>query len=363
MSGVRVDNTLGAGFVSCIFVAILYGITLLQCFIYAQNCKNDAKILKGTCQFNEVIENVTSLKPKYAEYWIPSTSYALYWYTITHYDDPHIVSVIPWMIPVGVLILTPINDGIIRLWFLYRIWIRKGLDIRHDDPAVITPLVVSESNRILVSALGLLSFGVLGIGVGFGCKGTTLKTFPEFAKFSWILYVGLGMLMFVDVCMAGTLVWLLYRKRLTVVSKRTDSVINTIMAYIIHTGLLTSVLTISCFITYATMPKNYVFLALYFPQSKLYLNSFLASLNARESLKREMQPDPMQRLSWPRSSLRENPRNSPIVFKQPNSLPIAMISNKTTETRDQGSSASSLTGRDWQATVSVEREVFVTCDP
>jgi len=72
----------------------------------------------------------------------------------------------------------------------------------------------------------------------------------------------------------------------------------------INTGLVTSVVSIACLVTYGTMPENFIFISLYFVLSKrgycqgmpqgisterastlVYANSFLATLNTRLVLK------------------------------------------------------------------------------
>ncbi|PIL29372.1 hypothetical protein GSI_09423 [Ganoderma sinense ZZ0214-1] len=90
------------------------------------------------------------------------------------------------------------------------------------------------------------------------------------------MYVGLGLLVVTDIYNALVLCYFLYKAR-TGFNTRTDSVINVLLLYTVNTGLITSVFALACFITYAAMPTNYVFLTLYFPLSKLYFNALLAS--------------------------------------------------------------------------------------
>jgi len=57
------------------------------------------------------------------------------------------------------------------------------------------------------------------------------------------------------------------------------------MVYTVQTGLLTSVASLGCVIAYAISPNTYIFLAIYFPLSKLYINALLATLNARDTVR------------------------------------------------------------------------------
>ncbi|OJA19687.1 hypothetical protein AZE42_06943 [Rhizopogon vesiculosus] len=61
------------------------------------------------------------------------------------------------------------------------------------------------------------------------------------------------------------------------------------MAYTINTGCLTSVFSIAGIITCAVMPQTFIFLGIEFWIAKLYINSFLALLNARHYL--QTKPD------------------------------------------------------------------------
>ncbi|KAK7680565.1 hypothetical protein QCA50_016347 [Cerrena zonata] len=188
----------------------------------------------------------------------------------------------------GILLTTPVSDATVRTFFIYRIWI------------------LSRKNKLLVYPLTFLALIVFGIGLGkaiflslsrhltarlsisgFGIKGVAYTNFHDFSRLAWLLYFGLGLLFFVDGYVSLSLIILLYFSRRGF-SSRTDSIINILILYTINTGLLTSLSTLACLIMYAAMPTNYVFLALYFPLSKLYLNAFLATLNARDALRSAM---------------------------------------------------------------------------
>jgi len=52
--------------------------------------------------------------------------------------------------------------------------------------------------------------------------------------------------------------------------------------YAINTGGLTSAFSATTLILYDIMPHNFIFMSTYFVLSKLYVNSFLATLNTRK---------------------------------------------------------------------------------
>ncbi|KAG0694374.1 hypothetical protein DFH29DRAFT_1034531 [Suillus ampliporus] len=102
----------------------------------------------------------------------------------------------------------------------------------------------------------------------------------------------LGVVTFLDIVIASSLCYLLATSRTGTSS--TDSLITKLMGYIINTGCLTrhsSFQPIPCLGSYLVqymfsgsynymMPRKFIFLALEFLMVKLYVNSYLALLNA-----------------------------------------------------------------------------------
>ncbi|KAI0360705.1 hypothetical protein OH77DRAFT_1493124 [Trametes cingulata] len=78
-----------------------------------------------------------------------------------------------------------------------------------------------------------------------------------------ILYISLGAGVVADILIAAAMCVLLVQRR---------------------TGF-SSLCALLCLISYATMPSNFVFIAFYFVLPKLFLNSLLATLNARRPLR------------------------------------------------------------------------------
>ncbi|KZS91159.1 hypothetical protein SISNIDRAFT_414524, partial [Sistotremastrum niveocremeum HHB9708] len=111
----------------------------------------------------------------------------------------------------------------------------------------------------------------------------SLPTFVQLSTISWLLYLGFAMAVTGDFYIACSLCILLYRSRSGL--KSTNSLVNTLIGYSVNTGLITSVTSTVCLFTYVAMPTNFVFLATYFPLSKLYVNAMLATLNCRDYLR------------------------------------------------------------------------------
>ncbi|KDR71512.1 hypothetical protein GALMADRAFT_102487 [Galerina marginata CBS 339.88] len=119
--------------------------------------------------------------------------------------------------------------------------------------------------------------------LGFASRGFVLKTYVKMNEAAAMLYTSLGSAVIADTMVAVSLCILLIKSRTGF--KRTDSLVTTLMVFSINTGLLTSISAIACFVTYAIWPQRFIFMGIYFALSKLYVNSLLASLNARSTLR------------------------------------------------------------------------------
>lgn len=90
-----------------------------------------------------------------------------------------------------------------------------------------------------------------------------------------------------ELLLSGTLVLLLLRSRSGV--RNTDTVIHKLVIYTISTGSLTGLCAIIALITEFASPDTYAYVLLGLLIPSIYLNSMLASLNSRESLRAELE--------------------------------------------------------------------------
>jgi len=189
---------------------------------------------------------------------------SLYAYLITNFGNIAFIPTIEWGIPAGILI-TSTSDTVVRAFFSYRIFILSQRRILPVIPVFIIALII------------------WGIGIAFAEKTFTISFFPEMQALAWLLYLALGLVVVGDAYIAGVLCYYLRKSRVGI--KRTDSLLNLLMIYTVQTGAITSIFSMGCFIAFAVQPGSYVFLALYFPLSKLYTNALFATLNARSNLR------------------------------------------------------------------------------
>lgn len=99
----------------------------------------------------------------------------------------------------------------------------------------------------------------------------------------WMSYYPLSVYTGTDTIIAASLCYLLYTNRTGY--RRTDSLLNTLMLYTVNTGIITSICSLAAIIALKTSPHTFIVAAIEFLLTKIYVNSFLAMLNARNSLR------------------------------------------------------------------------------
>jgi len=115
-----------------------------------------------------------------------------------------------------------------------------------------------------------------------------LRSFDAFVNgYAWVFTLGLSCAASLDVLITVSLCWYLSQSRTGVSSM--DEVIDSIMLYTINNGTLTCLCTVISLICWIVMSHNLIFLGIHFALSKLYANSFLATINTRETLRERSQ--------------------------------------------------------------------------
>jgi len=188
---------------------------------------------------------------------------AVFWYLAFNFNNPGQLAFTHWSIDLqgdceGVVGLT------VELFFALRVWkVSKNIFLTG-----------------FVAALSCLHFL---LGIYFTTQAFSLREFSQFSQLDWVTIAGLGGAAVADLTIAGTLVFFLNRSRTGY--KRTDSIINTLMIYSIKTGLLTSIFATATVIFFVAMPNAFVYDVFFFCLGRLYVNSLLASLNSRQTMR------------------------------------------------------------------------------
>ncbi|KAI0674273.1 hypothetical protein C8Q78DRAFT_1075936 [Trametes maxima] len=248
MVHIALDDTLGAAFLGNIAAASLYGITVLQTYIYYGRNPNDRLYLKTLVFGLWVLDSLH----------LALVTHTVYLYAVTDFGNFLAIEVPTWSVLTQIAV-TGVSDLIVRGGYGNVRCLFASL------PPVNTSSesAVSNKNWFLIVLIGVTSLVVFGGSIAFVVKGFGIPNYPALIEISDILYVSLGAGVAADIFIAASMCVLLAQRQTGFAS-------------------LCALLTL---ITYATMPDNFIFIGFYFVLPKLFLNSLLATLNARRTLR------------------------------------------------------------------------------
>ncbi|KAG2063058.1 hypothetical protein BDR04DRAFT_1111724 [Suillus decipiens] len=247
-----IGRTFGALFIGVIISAVLFGLSNVQAFIYFQTHGNAERIFYKLAVIWLWIFDALHMA---------STVHCIYYYLVINYTNFDALIGLVWSFKLSIAIGFVLIYSV-HLLYIYRIWI-----------------ISKGKSRILSIAVGIVIILRSGVGAVFIWALYQCHVFSDVSKFDWATYMDLAMITLSDISIASTLCYLLATSRTGFSS--TDSLITKLMAYIINTGCLTSVCSIAIIIACAVMPNNLVYITIDFLMVKVYVNSFLALLNAR----------------------------------------------------------------------------------
>lgn len=271
---VDIRNSLGAAFVGLIFSTTLFGVAILQTWVYYWNYGGrDPLAVKIFVAFLTVIDTVLAFL----------RSYALYWYLILNFGNIESLDYIVWALSVQVAVGAVLVVSV-QIFYARQIYIMTQ--------NIICPILIGALAAVA------LSFGILTV-----VKQFSLKQFSKFDALIWDPCVGIVALALANLLITGAICWALYRKR-----TGTDSKIMTAVAYIVNSGLLTSILSVGAVIAFAVSPSSLISLPFLWVMGECAVNSLLVLLNSRDYI----------RASVPESK-QGNPRNLTSIRFEPRS--------------------------------------------
>ncbi|KAF8131820.1 hypothetical protein EV363DRAFT_1260358 [Boletus edulis] len=283
-----IDTTFGALLLGGFCAAALSGIVVVQTFLYTKLFPRDSARVKAIVGAVLTLDVMHSLLV-YTSIWI---------YLITYYGNETKIDTIP--IPLALTgFVTAILTLTVHCFFSYRI---------HK---------ISRQQWRFTALVLVLAFFRLCCATVTTAEMIRLKTFTAFkAEFRWILTLGLAMSTLVDILITCFLTHFLQSLQSEItMSTNMDRVVSAVVLYTFETNLLTSTASTLSMICWLTMPNNLVFLAFHFFIGKLYANSLLATLNARQQLQHHRRGDnPMavpsgllRTITVPRTTTDESP--------------------------------------------------------
>ncbi|KAH7909478.1 hypothetical protein BJ138DRAFT_216758 [Hygrophoropsis aurantiaca] len=250
-------TVIGSGFIRLMIVIFnrLTGVTIVQGWIYVNDNK-DSWFLRGFV-FLLIATDIftTGLDIN-----------ALHRYLIVNFGDLAALQIAHWEV-IWEYALTVVLVFMVQLFFVSRIWL-----LRRDKqwiPAVISFFAVGSfvSGMIAITKLGqhpMVSYLMsLESKIAFGTNG--------------------GFAALVDIMITSSLTWSLATSKSGI--KRTDTMLQKLLMFVVSRGLLVSVTQVLFLITYVVRPDALWWVPLHFMCSKLYVITMVAMLNGRGSIR------------------------------------------------------------------------------
>ncbi|RDB20517.1 hypothetical protein Hypma_012424 [Hypsizygus marmoreus] len=249
-----IDNTMGASLIGVICAGVLYGVSCVQTWYYFDRYPKDVWYIKALVGTIWVFDSIHQCL----------ISHTVYHYVITNYHNPAILGNMVWSILLEVLF-----NGFIGLlvqgFLTLRVWRLSNHNV---------PLLIS------IVALVLAEFAC---SLVFTIQSMQLITWAQLSQLKG-LSMSVNILAAVtDALIAGALCFFLQRSRTGF--KKSDTMISKLIMFTVSTGVLTSICAIASLVSIILWGQTLIYVAFYFSLGRLYSNSVLATLNARQAIR------------------------------------------------------------------------------
>ncbi|KAJ3511727.1 hypothetical protein NLJ89_g3926 [Agrocybe chaxingu] len=211
------------------------------------------------------------------------TVHAVYHYVITEFGNLAAQQFVVWSFKLQIAVNVVIVLMVQSLYTL-RVWKRKpSYDAWMETPTQIVPSVGRHHSKLWpILVMAFVGAGYI-IGIYLAVETYRLNTFADLKGMTWVVYASFSSATSVDIAIATAIVYYLRAARTSF--SGTNNRLISIMRYVLISGFLTSACSLTALITYAAMPNTLVFLGVEFLLTKLYINSYVAMLNARTTVR------------------------------------------------------------------------------
>ncbi|KAI1784888.1 hypothetical protein LXA43DRAFT_1119767 [Ganoderma leucocontextum] len=257
--GLSLDGTYGSLLLGTFFGLILYGVSLHQAYLYFRVHHADSVWLKCYVVLLLLLDTLHSA----------TLMITCYLKLISHYFDIPYLSKSIWPLS----ILTLVAGATVLLcqgFFAYRVY------------------RVGRKSKILAVACMFGLLAELGVCVVATVKAFGTATYQEFTAYTWMLSTALGIAVVVDTVLTAVLICVLHTSRTGI--KSTNSMLDTLVAYAVTTGLLTDIFNTLSFVFALAYSQNLWYTTMNVQATKVYTNSVLAALNYRRPRGSTSQP-------------------------------------------------------------------------
>jgi len=236
-----VDLVFGPMLIGVFLNTILYGVLVVQTFIYYQTYRQDKPWIRYFVLYLFLTETA-------------NTGFnigMMYEPLVVRYGTPRAVTRVPLMLSL---------DPIVTVLIAWRI------------------LIISRSKLVTAVIVFFALCAFVG-GVATTVSVSIIWEYKRLQQFDGAVITWLASSAAADVMITTSLVWSLYNRKTGI--KATEEVINRIIRLTVQTGMITAVSAAADVIIFLVVPKTTLNFIWDFALSKLYTNSLLSTLNAR----------------------------------------------------------------------------------
>ncbi|TFY51183.1 hypothetical protein EVJ58_g10699 [Rhodofomes roseus] len=266
--------TAGAVEVGILISTFLYGITTVQAYVYSRSNHQDPLWLKSLVGIVWLLETLLTVL----------TCMYLYSLTITNFGNLDTLQNLPWPMDVSFAVGGLIS-ALVQSFFAWRVHVIS----RRLETSIVS--WIACLCRVAIT----LTICILDI------KSKTVGYYES--QYGWTITFSLSLAVFIDVLNTCSLCFWLWRQRnnepayepnslfascpQSLTSPlRTRALIDSVMKWTIETGLVTSICEILMVSLNLTQPQDDIWISILMFYARLYSNSLLLSLNARDSLRK-----------------------------------------------------------------------------
>ncbi|KAL1949710.1 hypothetical protein VTO73DRAFT_8591 [Trametes versicolor] len=275
-------NKMGVIVICACIGCILFGLTTHQSYIYFRLYPSDGLRLKSfvlTLCVLDTFHTVLSV-------------HICYFYLVSNYFDPHRLLDGVWSIRLTIVVTGCIIAlahcfytrrvlllGAGKLWPIAFIGVLLVTEFGEDEPSTTMPL------KLMVLAFNLPFRNVHRFRMSsyHDFEHSTVRQYLAALQtcatdaapvIQWLICSALGVAVIVDIFITISLTMYLRRSRTGF--KKTDSLVDILLGYVINTGLSTSIITLVAAITAVALKDSHVYSGLYIIASKMYSVSLMA---------------------------------------------------------------------------------------
>ncbi|KAF9451650.1 hypothetical protein P691DRAFT_698895 [Macrolepiota fuliginosa MF-IS2] len=249
------DEIVGVLLLGIMFNTYLYGLVTYQFITYYTSKYNDALWIRAIVGCLFFVDTAHSCVAIYAA-----------WETcVTNYTNPAYFATVSWTIPFTAC-ATSVAAFLSQGFLGHRV------------------LILTKS-KLLAGVIGVFSF--LGFFFGFyaGIYSGILHEVAKFGPLGPFVTCWLTFQTAADVMITVTLIWTLKKARTGF--RKTDTIINRLIRGAVQTGLFASIFALCDMFAFQFRRETYLYAMFAYPIGRIYTNTLLDTLNARNSLKQQ----------------------------------------------------------------------------